>query len=329
MRESLSTVCNQFVTNKDLLKEAFAWENAYMHPVCASIWTDKGLTANIEKMKTCRNLLKSNTGIFSDFRGTGELAIVAKLAVDDYPEEKMKKALEVHAAFKEHFWASQYLPLASVIVAEMAESFRYKELAARTKHIYELMKAEHPFLTSAEDSVFATLLAFSDMTDNQVVDEMERCYQILKQNFFSANAVQSLNHVLALGEGTAEQKCQKVLDIFLRLKMKGYKYGTEYELATLGVLALLPIEVDTIVNEMIEVDQFLSNQKGYGFFGYGKRQRLMHAAMILSSSYIDEKDSQKMGTVAISGTIAMIAAQQAAMCAAIAASTAASASSGS
>lgn len=326
MRESLSVLCNQFIKNRDVLKEAFKWENAYMHPVCAAIWTDKGRIVDVEKMKQCKSLIKEQVGIFSDFRGNGELAIMAKLATDDYPGEKLKNALAVHATLKEHFWGSQYLPLASVIVAELAENWRYKELAARTRHIYDLMKAEHPFLTSAEDSVYAALLAFSDMADAQVVEEMERCYRLLKENFFSSNAVQSLSHVLALGEGNAEQKCKKTMEIFNGLKARGYKYGTEYELATLGVLALLPVDVATIINEMIEIDSFLSNQKGYGVFGCTKRQRLMHAAMILSSSYLDEKGTKTMDMVAISGTIAMIAAQQAAMCAAIAASTAAASS---
>ena len=77
----------------------------------------------------------------------------------------------------------------------------------------------------------------------------------------------------------------------------------------------------------MEVDDFLSGQKGYGFFGLGRKQRLMHAGMLVTSDYIGRSDA--MNTAAIGGTISLIAAQQAAMCAAIAAASAAAASSGS
>ena len=93
----------------------------------------------------------------------------------------------------------------------------------------------------------------------------------------------------------------------------------------LGVLATLPAETNTIVADLAEVDDFLSAQKGYGLFGLDRKQRLMHAGMIVTSDYL--KNDRTMSTAAIHGTISLIAAQQAAMCAAIAASSAAASSS--
>ena len=79
--------------------------------------------------------------------------------------------------------------------------------------------------------------------------------------------------------------------------------------------------------DIMEADDFLARQKGYGFFGIGKKQRLMHAGMIVTSDYLDQ--SGAMQAAAIGGTISLIAAQQAAMCAAIVVSSAAAASSAS
>lgn len=79
--------------------------------------------------------------------------------------------------------------------------------------------------------------------------------------------------------------------------------------------------------DIMEADDFLAGQKGYGFFGIGKKQRLMHAGMIVTSDYLDQ--SGAMQAAAIGGTISLIAAQQAAMCAAIVVSSAAAASSAS
>ena len=212
-----------------------------------------------------------------------------------------------------------------MVIADVAEPQNFNDISARTKTIYKLMKQEHPFLTSSEDSVFAALLALSKLKDEEIVRETEACYQLLKGEFYSGNAMQSLSHVLALGEGTAEEKCRRVMDLYRGLKNRGYSYGKSYELATLGVLALPPVEMTSLINDIIDADDFLSNQKGYGFFGLGKRQRLMHAGMLVSSDYIGSQDSLTMKSAVLSGTVSLIAAQQAAMCAAIAASSSAAA----
>ena len=93
-------------------------------------------------------------------------------------------------------------------------------------------------------------------------------------------------------------------------------------------MALLPVSVDALTRDMAEVDEFLSSQRGYGIFGLTKKQRLMHAGMLISSDYIGGQNLS-MSSAAISGTISLIIAQQAAICAAVAASSAAAASSSS
>ena len=144
-----------------------------------------------------------------------------------------------------------------------------------------------------------------------------------KTEFSMRNAVQSLAFVLAYDERNAQEKCQATVALYNELKEKGYRYGTGYELATLGVLALLPQERGTIIEELIEIDSFLKGQKGYGFFGADRKQRLMHAGMILTGEYL--KEDYVMQGAAVHSAIALMIAAQTATCAAIAASTAASA----
>lgn len=324
MRASLVELSESFIKNRDIIKQGFAWENSYLYPICAAIFTDKRKTADVERMKECRDILKSKNGIFSDFRGISMLPMMAMMASSDDPEKKLDRAMKVSQALKEHFWSSQFLPVASMIIADTVDEESYVKIAERTRRIYDLMKSEHPFLTSSEDSVFAAMLALSELSDQQIVGETEKCYNILKNEFYSANAVQSLSHVLALSQGSAEGKCRATLALFNDLKEKKHKYGTDYTLATLGVAAMLPTDIKYVMNDIIDVDDFLSGQKGYGFFGLDSKQRIMHAAMIVVSDYIGQ--SELMSGAVIGSTLSLVAAQQAAMCAAIAASSAANAS---
>ena len=79
-----------------------------------------------------------------------------------------------------------------------------------------------------------------------------------------------------------------------------------------------------MAEDMKDVDAFLDQQKGYGFFGIDRKTRLMHAAMIVSDEYMPRGE---VDTAALSGTIAMLIAQQIATCAIIASTTATTAAS--
>jgi len=324
MRESLTKKCESFIRNRDVIKANFKWDSVYIVPVCASELTGKNIEADSDRLLQCKKLVDENTGVFSNFRGNVKLPIITKLAQDDYPAQKLENTKKIYEILKKYFWGSQYLTLVATILADMVYVDEADRYASRGKKIYELMKKEHPFLTSGEDGVFAVLMAFSEKEDSELIADMEACYDILKGQFSSSNSVQSLSHVLALSDGTPEEKCKKVFALNQELKNSGRKYGTYYELAVLGAVSLVSDDIKALAEDVLNVDGFLANQKGYGFFGIDKKTRLMHAAMLVASDYSKEGNTE---TAAITGTLAMVAAQQAAMCAVIASSAAAASAS--
>ena len=328
MREELLYKCELFIKNCDAMKAAFPMENSYLYPVCASVYSNAGKALDGERMKECRKLMRGAVGMFSNFKGVAELPIAAMISLDPDMSGRIERAVEMHAQLREHFSGSEYLPVAATVLSGLVEPSKYEDLSARTKKQYELMKGEHPFLTSSEDSVFASLLALSDRPDEEIVRECEICYEALREKFNQRNAVQALSHVLALsndGARSAKDKCRDTMMLFDILKDKGCKYGTGGELATLGALAMLPCTLDEIADDVIAASEYLSEQKGYhGFFGtFDKTQRYMHAAMIVVGEHGESYES--INAAAIGGTVALIAAQHAAVCACIAASAAASA----
>jgi len=324
MRIELLSLCESFIKNRDAVKSIYRMESAYLHPVCATIFMNKGIEADTERLALCGRLLKENVGAFSPFRGISRPVTVSILSVGE-PEEKIRKALSAYTSLKKHFASGAFLPLAAMLISDKTSENEFDSISESTRKIYDLMRSEHPFLTCGEDSVFAALIALSGQRPVDAITETERCYRLLKERFFSSNAVQSLSHVLALCEGRAEDKCRKTIELFDALKANGMRYGTEYELSTLGVLAMLPADQNAIISDLAEVDGFLASQKGYGFWGLGKRQRLMHAGMIVTAAHLPSSDLSE-STMALSAQQAAIAAaQQAAICAAIAAQTAANA----
>lgn len=334
MRESLIRLCNDFISNRDSLKRCFKFESIYIYPICSNIFCAHNKRADEETLIECKKLVHEKTGVFSNFRGNLKLPVISMLSAGKSPEAIMDQALDNYAMLKKAFHGSQYLALAAFVLEEMGVQSGLAERITRGKGLYQKMKQNHLFLTSAEDSVFALLLAFSELSDDVLVEDMEACYQIVKRKFGGGNAAQSVSHVLAMTAGTPEEKTSRMIAIYDGLRAAGRKFGKHYELSTLAAVSVLEGDTDQIVQDILDIDAFLAGQKGYGFWGLARKTRLMHAAMLTADDRCAESDqlsafrqNASMQTAAnsavMTSTLAMLAAQQAAMCAVMMSSTAA------
>ena len=194
-------------------------------------------------------------------------------------------------------------------------------------NLYENMKHNHFWLTSADDYVFASVLATTDLDLKQLDLEVEKCYTLLKQDgFHTGNDLQSLSHILAIGEEYNIDKCKNAMKLYLGLKSE--KCKLQYDgLATLGVLTLINQDIDKIVNEVKQVYDYIKEKKGYGSWSLDTSMRTILAANLVSDFYVD---GMKKGVlqVALGNSInSIIIAQQQSMAAAIYAATAAASSS--
>lgn len=315
MKEELKSRCEKFVNNRDVIKNCFKWENANIVAVCALEACKKNVCLDELKLLECKKILEDATGVFSEFRGMAKLPVICMLAMTEDSKALMDKAVEIHELLKLKFRNSQYLILLAIRLANMISVDEVNQYADRGKTIYNLMKKEHPFLTSVEDNVFAVLLAFSQKADEELVADMEECYRTMKKFSYDSNGMQSLSHVFALANGTPEDKCAKVIEIFNKFDEKGKKYGKTYEMVVLGSVSVMCDNIDEIIENVMEIDEYLSTVKGYTGLGIDKKTRLMHALMLATDG---QTENDVVNTAAFTGTMSMIAAQNAAMCAVIA-----------
>ena len=324
MKPELQTLCDHFLTNRDAVREAFKWDSDHMYPICANLFCVRGKTASKEQLTACKKIIEAQTGVLSNFRGNIRPALASMLALSDRPEEKMTQALENYQLLKQEFWGSEYLALVSFLLTDLADRAQVEEKANRGKVIYKRMKKEHPFLTSSEDSVFAVLMAFSDKTDDELITDMEACYQALKARFSIGNEVQAVSHILALTDGAPEEKAGRVIDLYNTLKDSGVKYGRYHELSTLAALSVTGESVSSLAEDIRQVNDFLKGKKGYGgLFGLDSRARAMHAALLVSDLYANRDQTD---TAAMTSTLVQVIAQEIAMCSIASASAASAAS---
>ena len=286
--------------------------------VCAQIFLAADKPVEIEQLERCKALVKSSTSVFSSFRGNVKLPLLCMLAAGDDPEERWDRTRRYYALLKESFYGSEYLALGAMLLSDAVQEEDVPALAARGKGLYQCMKKEHPFLTGQEDSVFALLLSQSARSDDELIEDMEKCYGLLKERFPSGNGLQAASHVLALSSEIPVDKTFRMIGIFNAIEEAGGKYGKDWQLPILAALSLGQRFQEDLARELLEIDALLSKRKGYkGVFGLDKRARSMHAAMLLSLQH----EAEPKQPVELVGA----AAQQALMCAVVASSAASSA----
>ena len=321
MNDQSQKRCELFIKNRDAFKNGFMWEYTSIHHMAALLYTNQGKNVDIAQVKSCKKMIKEKCNAFSYFRSMSNLTLSTLLSLESAPEEMISKVLRAYDILKGQFISSEYLPFAAYNLAKLASESEFSKIASDAHEIYTRMKEKHFFLTGQEDQGITVLLALSKKDPKHIIEESERCYKILSTTFHSKNGVQGLSFVLTLSEQEAKDKCNKILSIHNVLRTQGYKYGKHHELSSLGIFALLEISVNEIVNSVIEIDNYLKTQKGFGIFGIGEKQRLMYAAMLAMDNWMEEKNIVE--NIMFQSVTEVLIAEQIAMCACIASTSAA------
>jgi len=323
--ENLQQKLALFASNTQDIKSSFRWHDEMSKRLAALLYALNGRIIDCGAIEEAHKLIKNNTGAFSVFRGNMALCVAALMSMNDNPENVFSNTLAVYEMLKKtKLYASDFLAVAAYQIAAHGNPEQYGLIVERTRAFYDGMKSKHWFLTGQDDYIFAAMLGLSDIEVSDGTEHMEQIFSRLKPEFWGSNSLQTLTQVLILGGNTAEAP-DRVLVLRDALKNHNIKLDKTYTLPVLGTLALIPIDAETIVNDIDHAQLFLRSQKGFGSFSVDKQQLLIFSASIVASVYAENlKDNVLTAALATSITNIIIA-QEAAMIAAICASSAAAA----
>lgn len=328
MKEIVKNKVDLLISNRVSIEKRFKFSNSIMNIAASLIFTGAEREADIEKLKECKKIVTKGAGAFSALRATVEPILVCKMALSENPEQYFADVAEVYDKIKKSKIASDngYFVQAAISIVDAGRIAETEAIIDEYKTIFKRMNKEHPILTGSEDIIFAVLLAMTDKDVDTIIEEMEDCYKYLKKEVklkVGANEIQGLAEVLTLTDGNMREKTDKVLAIYNAFLDKGVKYGTSYnEFSSLGALIDLDVDKDTLVDETIEVAEYLKENKGFGSWSINSKQRIMFAAMLVGDAY--QKGTIESTTSVVNSSIVMAVAEQVAIMACIVAATTAS-----
>ncbi|MCM1988968.1 DUF4003 family protein [Oceanirhabdus seepicola] len=307
------------------ISKDYKWENNLSQHFAALTYILKNKEFEKEKIDDMKKVIKENTGVFSSYRGN-TMFILSMLLCSEYdnPNEKFIKMMDYDKKLKaEGFKNNTYLPIANYALLLTCEEDLIDSRIKKAYEIYCEMKKNHPWLTSGDDYPLCVLLANSDKPIDTNIKNIEDCYKLLNEEGFSkGNGLQFLSHILSIGDEYNSEKVQRCKKIFDSLKENKLRIYSSYY-AALGLITLISKDNNEVIQDLIDVAEYLNGLKKYKWLGKG--MNVLIASAIVSTEYIEDKTNQKdlIATTLGITVEALIAAQTAAMVATAAASTAA------
>lgn len=327
METNALKMLNLFADNTQIIKNEFTWQDATMKRLAALLYVSEKKEINPSAIRECFNLIKRSTGLFSTFRGNSIMTAATLLSLRDNPDALLENTLAVYEEMKRAgYRASDYLVVAAYQIAANAPQEQYEDKIQRAKAFYDRMKKDHWFLTGQDDFIFSVMLGLSDIEVATGARRMETLYQTFRPEFHTGTGVQALTQVLVLGNDTSVTQ-RRILALRDALRSRGLKLDRQYTLSSLGVLALLPMEVESIVSQIEETMQLLRGKKGFGAWSVAKQELLLLSAGLVTLSSVDQIKKDVLETVLTTSITNLVIAQQTAIAVAAASSASAAAAS--
>lgn len=322
-----------FADNSRQTNKLFKWRSVQVNRLAALLFALEDRAVEGDELHNSYALIKDSTGPFSMFRGNSAISISALLSLTQDPKHILTQTMEVYDLMKEiKFRTSDYLVVAAYQIAAHTQPDQYKYTVERAKAFYDRMKQSRRFQTSQDDYIFASMLALSGADVESCGNRMDRLYEALKPQlpFRSGNSIQALTQVLALGESDETTSVSRVLELRDIFREQGLRMDKEYTLPSLGILSLLPSEIESITTDIVESYNYLRTEKGFSGWSITQPELLLLCAALVASEHLKNARGGTLLTTAAATSITnIVIAQQTAlaMAAAIAASSAASSSS--
>ena len=290
MKDKIRERCELLVKNRKAIVKGFSFEKELMSITAAMMYTGIGREADVEKLKECQKILAKHTGLFSKFRKNVDLVLESRMALSEDPEKYIGDLVDTcNKLRKSKMKENDFTIIAAMLICDLGKTDNTDEVMTRYTEIMKRMKKEHPFLTDETDSSYVMLLALSERDIDTIVSDMEECIGYFNscKSEAGADAIQGMGEVLALAGGDIKAKCDRVDKIFALFKEKKAGFSGGREFVSLGALADIDADAETLVDQIMEAADILKEDNAFGSSSADKGRRLMYATTLVANCYRD------------------------------------------
>ena len=293
MDAKLQERCNLQIENEKILRQASRLETEESIKLGALLFTAMGYTADPEKIRNCRQILKTKAGFFSSFRGTLQFVILLKMTLKQDPEQYIDGVIETYEKLTANIaLPGMMLTMIAVTIYEKKGDRDLDVLIEDILYIYSQVKKVHPYLTNEADMAYITLMVFAGRATGDVEKEKEAIYLELKNRYqLTSEVAQEAALVLLTSGKEKEEKVDRFIAMYEAVKEGKHATAKNRSMSIYGVFVDLDRSVEEAARAVCEVDEYLKDQKGYRSISAGGDFRRVLAATLVLQFYTTDQPS--------------------------------------
>lgn len=296
MDQKLQEKCDLIAQNYEIVHKSGKLSFQCAANLGALMFTSAGKLANEETIRQNRELLKSKVGIFSNFRGPINLAILCKMSMHDNPQDYIDSVLRVYQILTENrVIKTEYMAMTAVQIVDNANPADYEKVCAEANTILETMRKVHPLIITSEDLSICALLAMSNLDVANLMIEAEKCYEALDDKVFkfSKDQLQTAALIMSMSQKPLEEKVQRYNNLRELLKEDSHRLPSQYT-SILAAFTDSDKSNEEIVEIIAEVDDYLKHKHGFGMLTLGGALRRVFAIALVLQNYEEDKAGQSI-----------------------------------
>src|SRR5699024_5800733 len=318
----------EYITIFEQLKSKLKWkvtDNRIIMTI-AAMYTMSDKSFNQERFLSIAEKIKKQAGIFSFLKSQSRYTMASSFDMNfTDPDRPIVDLFDMYdefisAKFKRGIFT--YIA-ASLMLFDQDTQDETTAVIKKAKTIYDGMRKQHPFLTSAHNYPIATLLALkSEDHEKTIIKQLDDFYfSLVKNGFKKGKDLQILSHILSLAtEESDDALIERITHIHDGFKLNGIKPKSKYY-TVMAILAFIPLEKIELT-EVINIYERLNKQKPFRW------QKDLNF-LLATSFYVSEKlaDNQIIETNIFTTLEYLLQVQQAILVASMMGATATSSSS--
>ena len=289
MNDTARQFTNRFIQNFNTAKKVYKLDGSYAAVSYAASLMASDSVITEERLKEAKKLVGKYSNGFINVKNTLAKEVVAATVAESTDSEyAAQKIDEIYSSLKKITPGADFYGVPSTVIFKNVKSVEYEAIIEKVKVIYKGLKKKHPFLTSYEDVVNCTLMALTEKSAEEAIEDCEECFRILKDKYFFDNNAQTVACALSIFPGTPEEKCKKVALMEKALKEAKISLGDRAH-ANIAVTSMI-VKVEDIQNyikDINEISETLKTVRGLGNWGVGKRFRNLLSSSLATLVYSD------------------------------------------
>ncbi|MCR5774963.1 MAG: DUF4003 domain-containing protein [Lachnospiraceae bacterium] len=300
MDNTLQQLCDLQLENEEYVRNTKLMAGEEYVKIGALLCTSSGFRPDIEIIKSCKDILKQKTKKFSDFHGSLGTLLSMKMSIAQSPGSYIDGIVSIYNKIIEGKIFSSYTYILTAMIINdrcLAGDIDADAITAKTFTAFKELTKGNPF----SDEWYIPYLALTVTEDrdlDSMIKEINDSYKVIKKDHrLPGEIAMSAGILLTSSPKPVEEKAADFCNLYEAIKKHKCHTSTSKAMSIYTTYVDLNEDRDTLINSIVEVNEYFKGKKGYGMLSGTDDLRKSLAASLVLKYYMKSASDQSTSII--------------------------------